>query len=163
MRYCSAQQNRSLSAISGPVSCLLLIPSAHNYLWLFSYHGTQTDCVQKPQCEQEAACLECPNKVRDNAALGKSMSMIGQAKAIMFSPRQAYCWLVKAVAVPRGSDLPAQPSAVPMVGEALGRASFHCLSAILMSPGSKVSCEEQLPCLVLRVSAGTTTHYLGPF
>lgn len=100
MSYYTAKQNHLLSAISGPVPCLLLVPSAHNYLQLLSHHETRADYVQKPKSEQEAACLECPNKVDDNIALGKNVSANRQIRAINLSPRQAYWWPLKAAAMP---------------------------------------------------------------
>lgn len=101
MSYYTAKQNHLLSAISGPVPCLLLVPSARNYLQLLSHHETRADYVQKPNSEQEAACLQCPNKADGNTALGKNTSADRQSRAINFSPRQAYRWPSEATAVPR--------------------------------------------------------------
>lgn len=104
MSYYTTRQNRLLSVISDPIPCLL-VPSAHHYLQLLSYHQTQANYVQKPKAEQEAACLDCPNKIHDNAALGKNMTMNRQIRVINFSSRQTCCWLGKDMAVPCESGI----------------------------------------------------------
>lgn len=82
---------------------------------------------------------------------------------INFSPRQAYCRPLKAVAMPLGSLLPAQHCCGCHRRGWWGRAPAHLLHVICMSPGSRGVLWRMAHLPTPRVCWWTIIHHFDPF